>query len=193
MKKRQNFRHPRHGSNRAVCRNGFMHSLAGVILGACMAAVSTSVAATGGANEEPATIRTEVIESLSTKEVWHSHRASSFRSQRTVFVVYRASNYENEPIDGEWTSPGFVMFGLGDIDEKPVTIRIWTKGEDRFLEDLSRKETEGGEDGVALFGPSEDDVRLRITAKPHAEVLVNGRSVAWIDDFYEGGQTGIDP
>lgn len=143
--------------------------------------------------EEAASIRAVVMNSFSIKELWHSHHASSFFSQHTVFVVYRASNYENEPIDGDWRSPGFVMFGRGDIDEKPVAIRIWTKGEDRFLEDLSRKETQSGKDGVALFGPSEDDVRLRITAKPHAEVLVNGRSVAWIDDFFEGGQTGIEP
>lgn len=127
---------------------------------------------------ETSNIRYELITSLPVEEVWHTAADTfDYLSTGGVFVAYLPAGHENEPVDGDWISPGYAMFGLGDVAEIPVALRIWTKGEDRFLEALSRAETENGYNGVLLFGPSENDVSLRITAEPDGDVSVNGKVV----------------
>lgn len=172
---------PRRGLNRAgrgeaiwMTRN--IAALAFVVLGVMTLTPATAEEAV---SDDAGTIRTELITSLPVDELWHSLNPVAYRSGDPS-VSYWQADRENEPWDGDWRSPGFVLLGNGDIAVVPIAIRIWTKSDDRFLEALSRKETEEGRDAVALFGPTEDNVRLRIIQNSNGEVLVDGKLVGKI-------------
>lgn len=157
--------------------------LASVVLTACATttAVSADAETVASAPAESVTIKAEVIENISAKELWHSLAPVIYRSPGGAVIGYWAAGTENEPISGDWTSPGVVMAGLGDIDEKPVAVRIWTKASDRFLRDQSLAESENGNDAVALFGGSEGKVSLRFAVMPSGEVLINGEDIGAVE------------
>jgi hypothetical protein len=131
---------------------------------------------------EPPTIRAEVIKTISAKALWHSLDPIVFFSPGGAAVAYWATDVENRLFDGDWASPGIAMVGLGEIDERPVAIRIWTNDSDDFLEEQSRAESKSDKDAVVLFGNAGGEIRLRLSATPSGEVSINGTKIGTVGD-----------
>lgn len=138
-------------------------------------------AQTAGGGGGAATIRAELVDRVSTKELWHSAPPVTYRSTGGVFISYWAADRENQPWADDWVSPGFVVAGRGDIGERPVAIRIWTKASDRFLLDPSLAESEESRNAVGLFGSSAGEVRLRFSVTPDGEAFVDGNKVGTVE------------
>jgi len=157
--------------------------LACVVLTACSTttAVSADVDTVASSAVEIATIKAEVIEDVSAKALWHSQTPLTYRSSGEAVISYWAAGVENQPMSGDWISPGVVMAGLGDIDEKPVAVRIWTKASDRFLKDQSLAESESSDDTVALFGGPDGEVHLRFTVTSSGEVLIDDAVIGVVE------------
>lgn len=157
--------------------------LASLILAACSTTTAVSAEAETVTAEpaEKVTIKAKIIENLSAKELWHSQAPVTYGSSGGARIGYWAADVENMPMDGDWTSPGVVMAGMGDIDEKPVAVRIWTKAGDVFLKDQSLSESENGDDAVALFGGAYGAVRLRFVVTSSAEVLVDDEEIGVVE------------
>lgn len=92
--------------------------LVSVLLFAPILANSSTLQLSGNA-------RIEVVESISTRQLWNSTRPNTVESA-DVIVSSRMFDPEARPIDGRWHGCGIVMIGTGDLGIQPVTIRIWT-------------------------------------------------------------------
>jgi hypothetical protein len=152
--------------------------LTGIVLTACSATNAVSADAEMQRSEtKTATVKTEVIDKLSTQELWSFQPPVLLVSEGGARIMYWGYDIEITPQEGGWIGMGVAMAGLGDLYEEPVAIRIWAKKSERFLKDQSLAESEGNDDAVALFGASDGEVRLRYTVTPYGEVLVDGASI----------------
>lgn len=127
------------------------------------------------------TIKAEIIESISIKSLWHSLKQFSYTSDSGARITYWATSAENMVTDKDWVSPGVLIAGLGDIDEKPIAVRIWTKKSDQLLKEKSLSVTESGNDAIALFGDSHGTVSLQISIRPTGEVFLDNILIGKID------------
>ena len=156
--------------------------LASAVLAACFAADAISVDAAKQNSETDATsIKAEIIDTLPTQEVWSFQPPVLLASEGGGVIMYWGYGIEVTPLEEDWIGVGVVMAGLGDLYEKPVAVRIWTKASDRFLKDQSIAESENGDNAVALFGDAEGKVRLRFAVTPYGDVLINEKPIGAVD------------
>lgn len=131
----------------------------------------------------------ETISTIAPVDLWHS-------TQRQVLgngasVLYFEFDRESAPEKDGWTAQGLILGGLGDLDSKPLAIRLWSKLPSHLDIDASKKLSDQRNAAVAIFvadppngcpqAGSCPQKRLEFSVSADGKVSINSKSIATVE------------
>lgn len=80
----------------------------------------------------------EAITSIGTDDMWRTADPTLLRSKAGLIVQFWPENEESQEQRGSWNAVGFALAGVGDIGEKPVAVRLWSREQVSYSSSASK-------------------------------------------------------
>src|SRR5690606_5231617 len=123
--------------------------------------------------------RIEVVESLSTKELWNA-TTPTVTEVAAVVVDSRMFDPEASPKDGKWRGCGIVMIGTSDLGIQPVTFRLWTLKKCELKVSATKASNSQSDAHFTINTGTDEMFDVRITSD--LKVFVDDRHIGRIAD-----------
>lgn len=122
----------------------------------------------------------ETVDQISAEELWHlsipQHVASKVGKPPGGVVGLWNYGRENRRTDGGWFAVCILLDGFGDIGEKPVAIRVWS----RSPSDATVTERSPDQASAMIVEVAVNQSRFTISHTPMGTVFLNGDRIGQI-------------
>lgn len=123
----------------------------------------------------------ELVSSVSPAELWHSTQRSILGG--VASIIYFDFDREDAPKKDGWTAQGLVLGGLGDLDSKPIAIRLWSKMPSHLDINASKELSVQKNAAVALFETEASNCgRKTVCPAQRFQFSVTGDGKVLVDD-----------
>jgi len=156
----------------------WLSSLAAALMSASLL-ISEAAAQPDGRQVAPDLI-IETVDQVSAEELWHlsfpQHVVSKVGKPPGGVIGLWNYGRENRRTDGGWFAVCILLDGFGDIGEKPVAIRVWS----RSPADATVTERLPDQTSAMLFEVAVGQSTFTISHTPMGAVFLNGEKIGQI-------------